>query len=128
MSDLEAHNPYYLTHELRPGYLYVNVRGETMSYEIARAYWDDIIELYEQTSCERLLVEKDIPDELNVVDLFKIAAEISTSGFWGVKLALCDRHASKKINDFGEVVTTNRGMKLKTFADVKKAEDWLLAD
>ncbi len=127
MSDLESTKPYSLEFELRPSYLYVNIRGDENNYTIARAYWDEIIILRKQTASSNVLVHKEIRPSLTTVDSFKLGTELADSGFEHVKVAFCDRYASPAEMSFSENVMTNRGMKFGTFTNIEQAKDWLLS-
>ena len=127
MSNVGSDKPYQLSYELRPAYLYVHIKGEAIDYEIARQYWDEIIEIRDQTNTRLLLVDKEVSAELSMADEFKIAKEIATIALKRVKLALCDRHISTESLEFGELVATNRGLNTKSFRDAGAAEKWLLA-
>lgn len=126
-SQTGSEKPYKLSYELRPDYLYVLVKGETNSFDIASRYWDEIKAIRDQMETRLLLVDKDIRAELSTADEFKIAKEIATDAFKRVKLALCDRHVSPENLEFGELVATNRGLNTKSFRDPDAAEKWLLA-
>jgi hypothetical protein len=125
MSDTLTIKPYSFIAELRPGYLYVCVRCDRMSYQIVRSYWDDIIALSKETRNHRIMLEKRITAELRVGDLYRIGAEVA-SELSGAKLAVYDPITSTKIREFGEMVSTNRGLNAKTFTNFAAAEEWLL--
>ncbi len=128
MADSNSPKSYSVTHETRTGYLYVCVQGETNSLAIAREYWSEFNELCRQTESDRILVEKDIPQNLEISELFTLGTEIAAMGFKDVKVALYDPHTLQSTNEFGEMVTTTRGMDLKTFKTAAAAETWLLSD
>jgi hypothetical protein len=120
-------NQYHLTHEHRPEYLYVQIAGDSINYQIARSYWDEILVICERMGTRRLMVDKNIRAELSMVDEFRMASDIATSPIRRVKLALCDRHVSQANLNFGETVATNRGLNMRSFRDEVAAEKWLLA-
>jgi hypothetical protein len=126
MSNIDSDKAYQLSYELRPEYLYVHIEAGTIDYEIARQYWDEIIEIRERADTRFLLVDKDVRAELSTIDEFKIAKEITTMALKRVKLAVCDRHVSPENLEFGEMVATNRGLNTKSFSDTDAAEKWLL--
>ena len=128
MSNVGSDKSYQLSYELRPEYLYVLIKGDKIDYEIARQYWDEIIEIREQVNTRLLLVDKNVRAELSTVEEFRIATEISTIALKSVKLAICDRHVSPECLEFGEMVATNRGLNTKSFRDAAAAEKWLLAN
>ena len=128
MSNVGSDKSYQLSYELRPEYLYVLIKGDKIDYEIARQYWDEIIEIREQVNTRLLLVDKNVRAELSTVEEFRIATEISTIALKRVKLAICDRHVSPECLEFGEMVATNRGLNTKSFRDAAAAEKWQLAN
>ncbi len=126
MSEFDPDKPYQLSYEQRPKYLYVQIKAGTIDYEIARQYWEEIIEIRERADTRFLLVDKDVRAELSSADEFKIAKEITTMALKRVKLALCDRHVSQENLEFAEMVATNRGLNTKSFSNAAAAEKWLL--
>lgn len=117
---------YRLTYELRPGYLYVNLSAETLSYQIARQYWNEIVVMLTVYPSKRVLVDMDISSEMPMVDAYRMATEVAHE-FRNVRLALCDRHPHQKTMEFDDLVATNRGINTKSFSDMDSAEQWLLA-
>lgn len=120
-----ATKPYRLAYELRPGYLYVHFRSDTMSYDVARQYWSEIVVMVARTRSKCLLVDKEIVVEFSVADAFRITSEIAAE-FNLAKLAICDRHAEPTAIEFEELVATNRGLNMRSFRDAASAEQWLL--
>ena len=58
---------------------------------------------------------------------FQLAADLPLMGFRGVRIAFCDRYAAhQELNEFGEIVATNRGLFAKVFNNFNEAENWLL--
>jgi hypothetical protein len=125
MRNAPTAKPYTLIYEVRPGYLYVCVTCDRMSYRIVRGYWDEIIALREETQNTRVMLEKRITAELQVTDRYRIGAEMAKE-LSGTKLAVYDPITSTRIREFGEMVPTNRGLNAKTFTEFKAAELWLL--
>ncbi|HEX9959596.1 MAG TPA: hypothetical protein VGB00_01520 [Pyrinomonadaceae bacterium] len=73
------------------------------------------------------MIEEDIVEEVSLLEMYQIAAEIPQMGFAGVLIAIVDRFLEQRaLNEFGEPVATNRGLRAKVFNDVKEAEKWLL--
>jgi hypothetical protein len=115
-----------MTFELRPGYLYVYLSSDTISYSIARQYWNEIVVMLSIYPSKRILVDKDIAAEMPVGDAYRMASEVAAE-FRSVRVALCDRHAHQRTMEFGDLVATNRGLNTKSFGDLAAAEQWLLA-
>lgn len=126
--DSVREKPYSLTFERRPGYLYIHIVAEQISYEIARQYWDEVFALRDHTKAELMLIDKDIPAELSFADAHRMASEVAVWEHHNVKLALCDRYATQKAIQFGEMVATNRGLNTRSFGHFDAAEEWLLSE
>lgn len=121
---------YTITLELRPEYLYAYVKGEADSYEITVGYWSEIAQACAENNVKRLLVDEDLAEQtVSMSDVYQGAADLSSMGLNGVKIAFFDRHADHHdLNQFGELVATNRGLFCKVFNDFDEAERWLLSD
>ena len=73
------------------------------------------------------MIDEDIKESVSVAEAFQLAAELPLMGFYGVCVAFCNRYAEHhELNEFGELVATNRGFFAKVFNDYNEAENWLL--
>ncbi|MCU1289636.1 MAG: hypothetical protein JWN60_1865 [Acidobacteria bacterium] len=125
---LKAKN-YHITFEQRPQYLYVYVTGKHDSLEISRQYWLEVAANCQKLNCKKVLIEEDIPIAISMGDMYQLGTDISQMGFRGVRIAFYDRYAEQnELNEFGELVTVNRGLYGKIFNDVNEAETWLLSE
>ena len=121
--------PYRITFEERPEYLYVYVTGNADSYEISRSYWLEISAMSEKTGYKKVLIEEDIPEALSMSDMYRLASELPQMGFSSVRVAFFDRYAEQnELNEFGELIAVNRGITGKIFNDLQTAEKWLLSE
>lgn len=119
--------PYQISFEHRPNYLYVYVSGEHDSYEISHQYWSEVAQECNETNYKKVLIEEDIKENVSVAEAFRLAAELPLMSFRGVCVAFCDRYAEQQeLNEFGELVATNRGLFARVFNDFNEAEKWLL--
>ena len=119
---------YQITFEQRPQYLYVYVTGEHDSYEISRAYWLEVAEHCRKLNCNKILIEEDIPEAVSLTEMYQLATELPQMGFLGVRVAFFDRYAGQQeLNEFGELVASNRGLYGKIFNNINEAETWLLS-
>lgn len=125
MPILRTEKPYLLRYEVRPAYLYVFVRCDNLTYSIARAYWDEIIDLQAETGSSHILLEKEICAEMTAVDVYRIGAELARSTLRGVKVAVYDPNTSQTIRKLGENVWMNRALHGRVFDDLNEAENWL---
>lgn len=119
--------PYQITFDERPEYLHALVEGSRDSYAISAAYWREIAEVCERSGTTKLFVEEDIPEAVSFSDMYRIAAELPEL-FRRISIAFVDRYADQReLNEFGELVAQNRGVRGRLFADAGSAEKWLLA-
>lgn len=127
MSDTDPTKQYRLTFEERPGYLYALVEGERDSYEISRAFWQEIAAKAASIKSDRVLIHEDIQMAVSFAEVFKLASEIPEMGFGTARIAFVDRYLEQnEINEFGELVAVNRGVNGRIFRDVDTAVEWLL--
>lgn len=118
---------YNIEFDYRPSYLYVYVWGEKDSLEISRQYWREIAAECKKNRCSKLLIVEDIKEIVSLTAMYQIASEIPQLDFSGVRIAFVDRYIEQQtLNQFGEIVATNRGIYGKIFDSVEQAEHWLL--
>jgi hypothetical protein len=118
---------YRISFEHRPAYLYAYVSGERDSLEISLGFWREIAAECEKSQARKVLIEEDIEEGVSLVEMYQIAAAIPQMGFANVLIAFVDRYLEQKdLNEFGELVATNRGLRAKSFNDFREAEKWLL--
>jgi hypothetical protein len=123
----DGSKPYLIKFERRAGYLYVYVGGEQDSLEISLAFWREIAEECRRAEARKVLIEENIEESVSMLEMYQIAAEIPQMGFASVLIAFVDRFLEQQdLNEFGEMVATNRGLRAKVFNDVNEAEKWLL--
>lgn len=117
--------PYTLSFEQRPEYLYAYVEGEKDNYDISISFWRDIAAECARLQARRVLVDENIKGNVSMADMYKVAAEIP-SMFSGIAIAFVDRYADQQeINQFGELVAQNRGVRGRYFKSIDAAEEWL---
>jgi hypothetical protein len=127
MTDDDFSKPYNLTLENREGYLYAYVEGDADSYEISRAFWEEIAENVRRTGAERVLIDENIVQSVSMAEVYQLASEIPKMGFGSTRVAFVDRYLDQQeVNSFGELVAVNRGLSGKVFNNVAEAETWLL--
>lgn len=120
---------YSLKFEYRPDYLYAYVSGEQDSLEISRSFWRAIADESLRVEAHRLLIVEDIEEAVSQTDMYQIASEIPQLGLNAIRIAFVDKFIEHQdLNEFGEIVATNRGIYGKIFNDVDQAEKWLLSD
>ncbi len=121
--------PYDIRFENRAEYLYAYVSGDQDSVEISTRYWNEIAAECRKNNYKKVLVEEDIPEAVaSVFELYQFAAELPKLGFAGIYIAFVDRYIEQnELNEFVELVASNRGLKGRVFNDVTEAEKWLLS-
>lgn len=118
--------PYRLLFEHRPGYLYVYVGSDATSYEIAKQYWFEILAMLHRRRYNRVLIDKDISQQLAAHDVYTLVSELAHSGCAGVRFAIVDRYFDEERNRFEETVGANRGLNVRIVSDPRVAHNWLL--
>jgi hypothetical protein len=119
--------PYLLTFEERPGYLFANLKAESVTEEIIRAYVVDLVAKAQEAGLTRILLYRDIPAIMSVTSMFETVRE-SLDALRGKKLALVNPHLSIESDlQFGVTVGQNRGGNYSVFDNVPDAEAWLLS-
>ena len=74
------------------------------------------------------MIEEDIKETATIAEVFQLSAELPFMGFRGVCVAFFDRYAEhQELNEFSELVSTNRGLFGRLFNDFNEAENWLLS-
>jgi hypothetical protein len=117
---------YRISFERRPDYLYAYVGGERDSLAISLEFWREIAAECQRAQAKKVLIEEDIEESVSMLEMYQIAAEIPQMGFADVLIAFVDRFLEQQsLNEFGELVATNRGLRAKVFNDVTEAEKWL---
>lgn len=118
---------YKIRFEQRPAYLYAYVSGEQDSLSISLAFWREIADECRRAEARKILIEEEIKESVSMLEMYQIAAEIPQMGFTNVLIAFVDRYLEQQsLNEFGELVATNRGLRAKVFNDAQTAEKWLL--
>lgn len=126
--NIEVPKPYNIEFEERADYLYAYVSADKDSLGISRQYWREIAEECRRTNYNKVLIVEDIKEIVSTTEMFQIASEIPNMGFSGTKIAFVDCYIEQRdLNEFGEIVATNRGIHEKIFNTVEEAEKWLLA-
>ena len=113
--------------EERDGYLYAFVSGENDSLEVSLAYWQKVVGACKQRGFDKLLVEEDFHNQVPLTDMFELCARIADMiAPGGLRIAFVDRElAHQDLNEFGQTVAMNRGIRVRLFTDARTAADWL---
>lgn len=119
--------PYRIEFERRPRYLYAYISGEHDNMEISLGFWREIVAECQSAGAKKVLVEEDIREAVSTLEMYQIAVELPKLGFANILVAFVDRYLDQQdLNQFGELVATNRGLRGKFFNEASEAEKWLL--
>lgn len=128
MNKISSTKPYQLTFLEQHEYLHAFVEGERDTYDISRAYWQEIADRVSEVGASRVLIEENIEEPGSFADVFRLASEIPTMGFGRARIAFFDRYLDhNEINEFGELVAVNRGVNGAIFNDLETAVQWLMS-
>ena len=121
-----GNNSYELLFEERSGYLYVLVRADKATLEMAMEYLRLTAEKCSQILCDHVLLERDVPVMLPAVDLY-----FTTLYFLdlmkGKKIAFYNPHDSLQDKMESAILTgTRAGGHYRVFQSFPEAEKWLL--
>jgi hypothetical protein len=118
--------PYELTFEERPGYLYAKISAEIINREMAISYLTEVANRAKGLETERLMIHRDIPEMLPDGILFFVTAEFQQM-IVGIKTAFVNPFLSNEdAFRFAITVGQNRGANYNIFTNDGDAETWLL--
>ena len=127
MSKTEQKKDYTLSLEDRGNYLFAEVKGEQETLEIATAYWTEIARYVMRSGKKKLLVVQDIPDVVSIAEVHELVTGLSNLPVKDVNVAFVDLHPGHaSLNEFGILVSENRGFSVQAFESEGDAESWLL--
>lgn len=118
---------YTINFEMRDEYLYAYVEGKEDSLEISISYWSKVLEKCREHNYNKVLIEENLTENASSSEIYELAKEVAGMGFGNTLIAFVDRQLEhQELNKFGELVATNRGLRVKVFNSVREAEKWLL--
>ena len=119
---------YSIRFEDRKDYLYAYVEGQD-SLETSMNYMQEVADKALAGEFQKLLIEENLEGQLKDFDMFQITSKFVDMGLAEIKMGFVDLKEDHSIgNEFGELVATNRGVKVKIFNTVADAEAWLLGN
>lgn len=119
---------YKLKFEDRQDYLFVQVIGGKDSLELSKEYWSKVLSECSKRRCQKLLIEEDLEGVLSSTEIYELAVWLSKQNFKNTFVAFVDVHADHfDSNQLGEIIATNRGFRVKLFANAGEAVKWLSA-
>lgn len=121
--------PYDLTIEGRPTYLYACLQAEFISLEIAVQYINELMAHLRTTGYDRVLFVRDTPSAMSKTHYAIVASVIANMLPQHIKFAVVDRspsHAVIKGTLLQEREEKHRN--INAFDSFDEAEEWLLGD
>jgi len=122
---------YQISFEQRPRYLYVTVTGENTP-ETIRRYVAEICEACVRLGMYKVLAVVNLSGPgVPMLDLYKVIAEGSdASAGIGIRAAYVELNPARSVANMlmAESVAMTRGIPVRTFKDIAKAEAWLLGE
>lgn len=125
---MESAEPYKLSFEERPDYLYARIEAESIDRTTALSYLSEVARYCARIDAKRLLIHRDIPVMLPDADLFNTTTDFLEM-VRGTRAAFVNPYQDlTEALDFAMVVGLNRGADYKLFNSIEDAEKWLLED
>ena len=117
---------YEMTVTAKAGYLHFQVTGEN----ILQTVLDYTAEIYQECmrrNCWKVLVAENLQgDPLSMTDIYQVIAQGSEFIKQPMVVAFVDENPRSARNlEFAENVAFNRGLNLRVFDDLQKAEAWI---
>lgn len=129
MNSTEPEKSYSIDFQDRGRYLFAHVEGERGTLEIATEYWKEIAQRTIESGLKRILVVEDIPEMISIAEVHQLVTSLAELPVKDVRLAFVDLYAEhSSLNDFGVLVSENRGFSVRSFDTEEAAEAWLLED
>lgn len=124
----EVFENFEIYYEDRKSYLYAFVSGSKDSLKISLEFWTRVVQKCSELNFNKLLIEEKFDNNVSVADMFTVGEHIASLSYkYRVKIAFIDKDATQfEDNEFGELVSHNRGGDGKIFTSVNDAETWLV--
>lgn len=123
----ESEQPYDISFEIRPEYLYAFVTGDLSAGRIKVDCWRKIIGRCRDGNHDRVLVVLDGKGTASDAVAFEASRQIVEIGLAGIKIAYVDLDPkSFDKNQFCETVVGNRGGFAKVLKTEAEAAAWLI--
>ena len=121
-------NDHHLQFEQREHYVYFRLDGESSDYLALRRSLQEIAEKSSRCNCQRIMVENNILNEVELGDVFRLTNDLPVIGFARFRLAVVnEKFRSQETNEFANNVAKNRTIQMRAFSSVPAAETWLLS-
>jgi hypothetical protein len=122
-----TYKAFELAFEERDGYLCARIDSKAITMERSEEYLATIVDRCRETNCNRLLIERHIPQALSNVDAYKVVTALVDQIPAGLRIAFVDSNMNnRKRLEFGTRVARSQNLDAETFDNVADAEKWLL--
>lgn len=112
---------------LETEFLRVTAKGCDENLQEVMAYGAAILNKCYETKCTKVLCdERELQYRLNTGENFDLAAHLADAVPMVGKVAIVHAPQFAKAMKFFETVGVNRGLQIKAFVDISKAENWLI--
>lgn len=117
---------YTIKFDYRQNYLYAFVGDGTDSLSVSKDFWLKVLNECKKREYNRVLIEEDLEGNISVLEAYELAVWLSSLDIANVSVAFVDLHLGhREMNDFAQLIASNRGFRVNIFNDVKEAEKWL---
>ncbi|MEP6788650.1 MAG: hypothetical protein ABJB40_09475 [Acidobacteriota bacterium] len=121
--------PYDLTFEDRAKYLYVCVKADTISLDIAVQYINELMAHLRQTSATKLLFVRETPTMISAAHYSIVGSVIINMLPKTIRVALVDHSPAHRIVvGFVNAEAKEKKRDIRAFESFDKAEAWLLGN
>jgi len=115
---------FILDFEARENDLYAHLSGKD-SFAASLDYWNQIVDQVQKLNVTKVLVHENLTGEVSEGELFDVIMDILPSSS-GIQVAFYDENdADRSINEFGRLVSNNRGADIQIFQSLETAEKWI---
>jgi len=115
---------FILDFEARENDLYAHLSGKD-SFAASLDYWNQIVDQVQQLNVTKVLVHENLTGEVSEDELFDVIMDILPPSS-GIQVAFYDENdADRSINEFGRLVSNNRGADIQIFQSLETAEKWI---
>jgi len=123
------YKPFELAFEERDGYLFARIDSKAITPERSQEYLAALVDRCRDLGCDRLLIERHIPQALSNVDAYKVVTSLVESVPDGLRIAFVDSNTNnRKRLEFGTRVARSQRLDAQVFGMVDDAEKWLLRE
>ena len=124
---MNVDNPYQLTTENRPGYLYIRVfKSGKPSLAEAREFIREIAAAAMSSGGRKIMVEIDVAETLSVADNYWLISEFRDLELHRFKIAVVNKKPEQQqVFQFADAAANNSGVRTRACISVEAAEEWL---